>query len=48
MIRAGKMPPPFPHKIAGVKHVKRIFKRFETGQDCDASQTQASDCKRGH
>ena len=29
MIRAGKMPPPFPHKIGGVKHVKRIFKRFE-------------------
>jgi succinate dehydrogenase / fumarate reductase iron-sulfur subunit len=28
MIRSGKMPPPFPHKISGVKHVKRIFKRF--------------------
>jgi len=28
MIRAGKMPPIFPHKISGVKHVKRIFKRF--------------------
>ena len=26
MIRAGKMPPPFPHKIGGVKHVKRILK----------------------
>jgi succinate dehydrogenase / fumarate reductase iron-sulfur subunit len=29
MLRAGKMPPPFPHKIGGVKHIKRIFKRFE-------------------
>jgi succinate dehydrogenase / fumarate reductase iron-sulfur subunit len=28
MIRAGKMPPAFPHKIGGIKHVKRIFKRF--------------------
>jgi succinate dehydrogenase / fumarate reductase iron-sulfur subunit len=28
MIRSGKMPPVFPHKISGVKHVKRIFKRF--------------------
>jgi succinate dehydrogenase / fumarate reductase iron-sulfur subunit len=29
MIRSGKMPSPFPHKISGIKHVKRIFKRFE-------------------
>ncbi|MPZ48479.1 MAG: succinate dehydrogenase iron-sulfur subunit [Dehalococcoidia bacterium] len=28
MIRSGKMPPVFPHKISGVKHVKRIFKQF--------------------
>jgi succinate dehydrogenase / fumarate reductase iron-sulfur subunit len=28
MIRSGKMPPPFPHKISGIKHVKRLFKRF--------------------
>ena len=26
MIRSGKMPPIFPHKIGGVKHVKRIIK----------------------
>jgi succinate dehydrogenase / fumarate reductase iron-sulfur subunit len=29
MLRAGKMPPIFPHKIPGVKHVKRIFSHFE-------------------
>ena len=29
MLRSGKMPPIFPHKIPGVKHVKRIFKYFE-------------------
>jgi succinate dehydrogenase / fumarate reductase iron-sulfur subunit len=29
MIRSGKMPSPFPHKIGGVKHIKRIFKSFE-------------------
>ncbi|HXH22902.1 MAG TPA: succinate dehydrogenase iron-sulfur subunit [Dehalococcoidia bacterium] len=29
MIRAGKMPSPFTHKIPGAAHVKRIFKRFE-------------------
>ena len=29
MIRAGKMPPFFPHKIPGIKHVKRIFSSFE-------------------
>jgi succinate dehydrogenase / fumarate reductase iron-sulfur subunit len=29
MVKSGKMPSPFPHKISGVKHVKRIFKRFE-------------------
>jgi len=29
MLRAGKMPPIFPHKISGIRHVKRIFKRFE-------------------
>ena len=28
MIRSGKMPSPIPHKISGVKHVKRIFKSF--------------------
>jgi succinate dehydrogenase / fumarate reductase iron-sulfur subunit len=28
MIRSGKMPPLFPHKITGVKHVKRIFKTY--------------------
>jgi hypothetical protein len=28
MLRSGKMPSPFPHKISGIKHVKRIFKRF--------------------
>ena len=28
MVRAGKMPPVFPHKISGIKHVKRIFKSF--------------------
>jgi succinate dehydrogenase / fumarate reductase iron-sulfur subunit len=28
MIRAGKMPPLFPHKISGLKHVKRLFKQF--------------------
>jgi succinate dehydrogenase / fumarate reductase iron-sulfur subunit len=28
MIKAGKMPPIFPHKIGGIKHVKRIFKNF--------------------
>lgn len=32
MLRAGKMPPIFPHKIPGVKHVKRIFKAFEKKQ----------------
>jgi succinate dehydrogenase / fumarate reductase iron-sulfur subunit len=29
MIRAGKMPSPFTHKIPGHQHVRRIFKRFE-------------------
>ena len=29
MIRAGKMPSPFTHKIPGTEHVKRIFRRFE-------------------
>jgi succinate dehydrogenase / fumarate reductase iron-sulfur subunit len=29
MIRAGKMPPIFPHKISGVKHIKRLFKTFD-------------------
>ena len=29
MIKSGKMPPPFPHKISGRSHVKRIIKRFE-------------------
>jgi succinate dehydrogenase / fumarate reductase iron-sulfur subunit len=29
MIKSGKMPSPFPHKISGAKHVKRIFKSFE-------------------
>jgi succinate dehydrogenase / fumarate reductase iron-sulfur subunit len=29
MLRAGKLPPIIPHKIPGVKHVKRIFKYFE-------------------
>jgi succinate dehydrogenase / fumarate reductase iron-sulfur subunit len=29
MIRSGKMPSFFPHKISGTKHIKRIFKRFE-------------------
>jgi succinate dehydrogenase / fumarate reductase iron-sulfur subunit len=29
MIRAGKMPSPFTHKIPGVAHVRRIFKQFE-------------------
>jgi succinate dehydrogenase / fumarate reductase iron-sulfur subunit len=28
MIRAGKLPPMFPHKIGGVKHIKHIFKDF--------------------
>jgi succinate dehydrogenase / fumarate reductase iron-sulfur subunit len=28
MLKAGKMPSPFPHKIGGVKHIKRIFKTF--------------------
>jgi succinate dehydrogenase / fumarate reductase, iron-sulfur subunit len=32
MLRAGKMPPIFPHKIPGVKHVKRILKHFEKKQ----------------
>ena len=32
MIRSGKMPPLFPHKISGVKHVKRIFKSFERAE----------------
>ncbi len=29
LLRAGKMPSPFTHKISGIKHVRRIFKRFE-------------------
>jgi succinate dehydrogenase / fumarate reductase iron-sulfur subunit len=29
MLRAGKMPPVFPHKIPGVRHVKRILKWFD-------------------
>ena len=29
MLKAGKMPPFLPHKIPGVKHVKRIFDFFE-------------------
>jgi succinate dehydrogenase / fumarate reductase iron-sulfur subunit len=29
MIRAGKLPPVFPHKIPGVRHVKRILKWFD-------------------
>jgi succinate dehydrogenase / fumarate reductase iron-sulfur subunit len=29
MLKAGKMPPFMPHKIPGVKHVKRIFSSFE-------------------
>ena len=29
MIRAGKLPPFFPHKIGGVKHIKRILRRFD-------------------
>ena len=29
MIRTGKMPNPFHKPIGGIKHVKRIFKRFE-------------------
>jgi succinate dehydrogenase / fumarate reductase iron-sulfur subunit len=29
MIRAGKMPSPFGHKIPGIQHVKDIFKRFD-------------------
>ena len=29
MVRAGKMPPPFHKPISGVRHVKRLFKRFE-------------------
>jgi succinate dehydrogenase / fumarate reductase iron-sulfur subunit len=29
MIKSGKLPPFFPHKIPGVKHVKRIMRRFE-------------------
>ncbi len=32
MLRAGKMPPIIPHKIPGVKHVKRIFKWFDKKQ----------------
>jgi succinate dehydrogenase / fumarate reductase iron-sulfur subunit len=28
MLRSGKMPSPFPHKISGAKHVKRILKHF--------------------
>jgi succinate dehydrogenase / fumarate reductase, iron-sulfur subunit len=32
MIRSGKMPNPFHKPIGGIKHVKRIFKRFETKQ----------------
>jgi succinate dehydrogenase / fumarate reductase iron-sulfur subunit len=29
MLKAGKMPPFRPHKIPGIKHVKRIFKYFD-------------------
>lgn len=29
MIRSGKMPSPFAHKISGAKQIRRIFKRFE-------------------
>ncbi len=29
MIRAGKMPSPFHKPISGIKHVRRIFKKFE-------------------
>lgn len=29
MLRAGKMPPIFPHKIPGVRHVRRIMKWFD-------------------
>jgi succinate dehydrogenase / fumarate reductase iron-sulfur subunit len=32
MIKSGKMPPLFPHKISGVKHVKRILKSFDEKQ----------------
>ena len=32
MLRAGKMPPIFPHKIPGVRHVKRIIKWFDRNQ----------------
>jgi hypothetical protein len=28
MVLSVMMPSPFPHKISGIKHVKRIFKRF--------------------
>jgi succinate dehydrogenase / fumarate reductase iron-sulfur subunit len=28
MLRAGKLPPPFPHKIPGVKQVKRLIQHF--------------------
>jgi succinate dehydrogenase / fumarate reductase iron-sulfur subunit len=29
MLRAGKLPPVFPHKIPGVKHIKRMIKFFD-------------------
>ncbi len=29
MLRAGKMPPIIPHKIPGVRHVKRILRWFD-------------------
>jgi succinate dehydrogenase / fumarate reductase iron-sulfur subunit len=42
MIRSGKMPSPFPHKISGIKHVKNIFKRFEH------SSPKAAPMMKGH
>jgi succinate dehydrogenase / fumarate reductase iron-sulfur subunit len=41
MLRSGKMPPFFPHKIGGVKHIKRIFKSFE-------HRTPQQSMMRGH
>jgi succinate dehydrogenase iron-sulfur subunit len=37
MLRSGKLPPIFPHKIPGVRHVKRIIRSFEHSKKTTAA-----------
>jgi succinate dehydrogenase / fumarate reductase iron-sulfur subunit len=37
MLKAGKMPPVFPHKIPGVRHVKRILHWFDKKRSSEGS-----------